>query len=79
MLVLQRKVGESLMIGENIEISIVEITNDKVKIAIAAPKEIPIMRTELIEAANANKEAALQNNILLDNLKNIFLEKKEDS
>lgn len=79
MLVLQRKAGESLMIGENIEISIVEITNDKVKIAISAPKEIPIIRTELIEAVNTNKEAALQNNILLDNLKTIFLEKKEDS
>ena len=61
MLVLKRKVGESIRIGDNIEISVVEIGADKIKIAIDAPKEIPIIRSELIDAAITNKEAAADN------------------
>ncbi len=58
MLILQRKNNQSLTIGDNITVSIVEIGNDWVKLAIDAPKEISILRTELLEAASANKEAA---------------------
>lgn len=58
MLVLHRKKGESLVINDNITITIVDISGEKVKIAIEAPKEIPILRTELIIAAETNREAA---------------------
>lgn len=58
MLILQRKKGEAITIDGNIKVSIVEITSDKVKLAIEAPKSISIMRDELIEAAKNNKEAA---------------------
>ncbi|MSS10401.1 carbon storage regulator, CsrA [Lacrimispora sphenoides] len=58
MLILQRKNNQSLTIGDNITVSIVEIGNDWVKLAIDAPKEISILRTELLEAASANQEAA---------------------
>lgn len=58
MLILQRKNNQSLTIGDDITVSIVEIGNDWVKLAIDAPKEISILRTELLEAASANKEAA---------------------
>lgn len=58
MLILQRKNNQSLSIGDNITVSIVEIGNDWVKLAIDAPKEISILRTELLEAASANQEAA---------------------
>ena len=57
MLVLSRKVGESILISDNIKINIVSISGDKVTIAIDAPKEINIMRDELLETIEANKDA----------------------
>jgi len=62
MLVLSRKVGESLLISDNIKINIVSILGDKVTIAIDAPKEIKIMREELLETIEANKDS----NVKLD-------------
>jgi carbon storage regulator len=47
MLVLTRKVNESLLIGEDIVITVVEIKGDKVRLGIEAPKEIPIARSEI--------------------------------
>lgn len=62
MLILQRKVGQSLIIGDNIRISINEIGTDRVKISIDAPKEIPVLRSELLDAVNNNLEAAKSSN-----------------
>lgn len=50
MLVLTRKKDESIIIGENIEIIVSEISEDKVKIAIKAPKDVKIFRKELVKA-----------------------------
>ena len=60
MLVLQRREGESIRIGDDIELTVTEINPGVVKIAIKAPKEIPILRTELIIAADMNKESILK-------------------
>ena len=49
MLVLTRKVGESILIGENIEITLVRIDDDQVRIGISAPKNVPVYRKELVE------------------------------
>ncbi|MFR3730914.1 carbon storage regulator [Lacrimispora sp.] len=57
MLILQRKKDQELLIGDNISITILDIGNDWVKLAIDAPRDISIMRSELIEAASANEEA----------------------
>lgn len=57
MLILQRKKEQSLTIGDNICITVIDIGNDWVKLAIDAPRDVSILRTELIEAASANKEA----------------------
>ncbi|WP_333650742.1 carbon storage regulator [Lacrimispora sp.] len=58
MLILQRKKDQSLTIGNNISIKVLDIGNDWVKLAIDAPKEVSILRTELLEAVSANQEAA---------------------
>lgn len=59
MLILQRKKNQSITIGSNITITISDIGNDQVKLAIDAPRSIPIARSELLDAAEANKEAVL--------------------
>lgn len=58
MLILQRKKGQSLTIGEDITLTIAEISPDCVKLAIDAPKDVLILRSELLEAAEENKAAA---------------------
>lgn len=59
MLILQRKASQSIVINGNITITIQEITADRVKISVDAPREISIVRSELLEAASANKEATI--------------------
>ncbi|NDO68485.1 carbon storage regulator [Schaedlerella arabinosiphila] len=58
MLILQRRKWQSLSINNNIKLTIVDTGADWVKLAIDAPKEIPILRTELVEAAAENQEAS---------------------
>lgn len=58
MLILQRKKGESLSINDNITLTVVDAGTDWVKLAIDAPKEIPVLRSELLEAARENRKAA---------------------
>ncbi|NLB83161.1 MAG: carbon storage regulator CsrA [Synergistaceae bacterium] len=58
MLVLSRKPGEAILIGDDIEISIVEVRGDTVRIGINAPRNITILRQELLaEVAKTNIEA----------------------
>lgn len=56
MLVLSRFVGQTIMIGDNITITIVEIRSNKVRISIDAPPNIPVNRLEVYEEKKANGE-----------------------
>jgi carbon storage regulator len=59
MLVLTRHIGDSIIIGDDIEITIVEIQGDKIRVGINAPKNITVLRKELIdETKKANAAAA---------------------
>ncbi len=58
MLALSRKTGESIMIGSDIEITILEVKGEQVKIGIAAPKSVPVYRKEIYkEIQDANRAA----------------------
>ena len=57
MLVISRKAAESIVIGDNIEIVVTEIGAERVKIGIQAPKGIPVVRRELLETRDLNREA----------------------
>ena len=58
MLALSRKKNEAIMIDNNIEVTILEIRGDQVKVGIAAPKDIPIYRKEVYLQIKAENEEA---------------------
>ena len=59
MLALTRKKGESIIISDNIEVVVISITSEQVKLGIEAPREIPVNRKEIHDLiVAANKEAA---------------------
>jgi carbon storage regulator len=58
MLALSRKKNESIMINNNIEVTVLDIRGEQVKLGIAAPKEIPVYRKEVyLDIQKANKES----------------------
>ena len=61
MLVLSRQRDESIIIADNIKITIVDIRGDKVRLGIDAPKEIPVHRQEVFDAIQ--RENAQQNSV----------------
>lgn len=78
MLILRRKTGESLILNENIKITVLESGSDGVRLAIDAPKQVQILREELVEATKANQEAvALVDKEKLEKLKGMLKGKKE--
>ena len=58
MLILRRKSGESIVIGDNITLTVMDINEGSVRLAIDAPKSITILRSELLQAADANRDSA---------------------
>ena len=55
MLVLSRQKNESIMIGDDVKITIVDVRGDKVRLGIEAPKHIPVHRLEIWEAIQRGK------------------------
>ncbi len=58
MLALSRKKNEAIVINNNVEITVLEIKGDQVKLGISAPKEVPVYRKEVyVQIQEANQEA----------------------
>ena len=78
MLILRRKTGEALFLNENIKITVLESGSDGVRLAIDAPKQVQILREELVEATKANQEAvAAVDKEKLEKLKGMLKAKKD--
>jgi carbon storage regulator len=60
MLVLSRQKDESIMIGDNVEITIVDVRGDKVRLGITAPREISVHRREVYDAIQREKNTKVQ-------------------
>lgn len=71
MLALTRKKGEALVINNNIEITVLEIRGDQIKIGISAPKDVPIYRKEVYLQIQQENEAAISADGL-DTLNNLL-------
>ena len=55
MLVLSRQKDESIMIGENVEVIVIDISNKNIRLGISAPRTIPVHRKEIYEAIKSQK------------------------
>lgn len=66
MLVLSRKPGESLIIGSDIVVTIVEVRGDKIKLGIEAPREVPVHRMEIAEAIAQEQQLKAASNLEAD-------------
>ena len=64
MLVVRRRAGESLMIGDNVEIQILEVGSTQVKLGILAPKQVPILRMEVHVTRQQNEAASREVSVL---------------
>lgn len=72
MLALSRKLQESIIIGDNIEITVLSISKDQVKLGISAPKSVPVHRKEIyVQIQDENKQAVNTDKSMLDQLKNL--------
>lgn len=71
MLALSRKKNEALVVNNNIEITVLEIKGEQVKLGISAPREVPVYRKEVyVQIQEANKAAMDTEG--LESLKNLF-------
>jgi len=60
MLVLSRKVGESIVIGEGITVTIVDVKGDTVRVGVDAPREVKVQRSEVLEQIARETAAAAE-------------------
>ncbi len=72
MLALTRKNGESIIIGNDIEITILDVKGEQIKLGISAPKAVPVYRKEIyLQIQEANKEAVTNTDVSLDVLRGL--------
>jgi carbon storage regulator len=79
MLILTRKCGESLFVGDDVKITLVEVKGGQVRIGIDAPKGIKILREEILrQILEENRTALESNGELLNNISNSFVGKSKN-
>ena len=76
MLVLKRKIGQRIIIGDNIIVQVIDIEGRSVKIGIEAPKSVPVVREELLERI---KEKVAESAIKEDIIKSFKAENKKST
>lgn len=76
MLVLSRKINQSIVIGDNIEIILVDIRGDQIKLGINAPKTVKIFRKEVYEEVKSQNLEASQSTIEELNILSSFVKNK---
>ena len=74
MLVLTRKTNQSIMIGDDVEVTVLAVSRDKIRLGITAPREVPVFRKEVYlaiqgERAEGDEDARKQTDVALDALK----------
>lgn len=72
MLALTRKKGESIIIGNNVEVVILGVTGEQVKVGIVAPREIPVHRKEIYEQIQLENVAASQSRVNLSGVSELI-------
>ena len=73
MLVLSRRVGESVVVGDDVTITVLEVRGDVVRIGIAAPRSVAVHRAELLEQLEeTNREAASPSEQAVESLSQAF-------
>lgn len=72
MLALSRKEGESIVIGNDIEVTILEIRGEQIKIGINAPKSVPIYRKEIYQQIQKMNQEAANSEISPEEIKDLF-------
>lgn len=77
MLVLTRKVNESIMIGDDIKITVVEVKGDQVKLGISAPKRVAVHREEVYLEIKKENTMAAESKIPIEELNDFWRGKKE--
>jgi carbon storage regulator len=60
-LIITRRAGEKIMVGDDVTVHVMEIVGNQVRIGINAPKSVPVYREEIWEAVRAENRAAAQN------------------
>ncbi|WP_297589065.1 carbon storage regulator CsrA [uncultured Mobiluncus sp.] len=59
MLVLSRRIGEKIVIGDGIVVTVVEVHRDSVRLGVDAPRSVPVNRAELLQAVSEENQAAM--------------------
>lgn len=75
MLVLTRKLNESIMVGDNVKITIVDVKGDQVKLGITAPREVAVHREEVYREIQKENQLAANAKANLDQLNKMFQKK----
>lgn len=72
MLALSRKTNETIVIGQDVEITVLEVKGDQVKLGISAPKTVPVYRKEIYLQIKEENKQSMTNSMNADKLKDLL-------